>query len=68
MHFIGQAQIIKILKLRNNIIICEYLPACAPGRLALPVCHRLHLRRMPGGLGWRASSHGRRVCEKLLAP
>ena len=29
MHFIGQAQIIKILKLRNNIIICVYLPVCA---------------------------------------
>jgi hypothetical protein len=30
MHFIGQAQVIKIFKLRNNnIIICEYLPACA---------------------------------------
>ena len=26
-----------------------------PGRLALPVRHRLRLRRMPGGLGWRAS-------------
>ena len=26
----------------------------APGRLALPVRHRLRLRRMPGGLGWRA--------------
>jgi len=31
------------------------LPARAPGRLALPVRHRLRLRRMPGGLGWRAS-------------
>jgi len=33
MHFIGQAKIVKILKLRNNNIICEYLlktacPAC----------------------------------------
>jgi hypothetical protein len=27
MHFIGQAKIIKILKIKNNIIICEYLPA-----------------------------------------
>ncbi len=35
-------QIIKILKLQNNNIICVYLPACA--------------------------SHGRRVCENLLAP
>jgi len=31
------------------------LPARAPGRLALPVRHRLRLRRMPGVLGWRAS-------------
>jgi hypothetical protein len=38
-----------------NIGICD-LPARAPGRLALPVRHRLRLRRMPGGLGWRASS------------
>ena len=37
--------------LKKNIIICEYLPVCTPGRLAL--------------LGWRVSSHGRRVCENL---
>jgi len=30
-------------------------PARTPGRLALPVRHRLRLRRMPGGLGWRTS-------------
>ena len=34
----------------------------APGRLALPVRHGLRLRRMSGGLGWRASLRGRRVC------
>jgi hypothetical protein len=32
-------------------------PLSAPGRLALPVCHRLRLRQMPGGLGWLASLH-----------
>ena len=33
----------------------RHLPARAPGRLAFPVRHRLRLRQMPGGLGWRAS-------------
>ncbi len=36
----------------------RYLPARAPGRLVLPVRHRLRLRRL---LGRRASLHGRRV-------
>jgi hypothetical protein len=43
---------------RISVIACVYLlnlPARAPGRLALPVRHRLRLRRMPGRLGWRAS-------------
>jgi len=40
--------------LKNNNIICVYLPACAPGRLAL--------------LGWRASSHGRRARPPSAAP
>jgi len=47
------------------------LPARTPGRLALPVRHRLRLRRMPGGLGWRASLQwqaGRRerTCSSFL--
>jgi hypothetical protein len=29
-----------------------HLPAYTPGRLALPVCHRLRLRRMPGRFDW----------------
>jgi hypothetical protein len=33
----------------------------APGRLALPVRHRLRLRRMPGGLGWLASLYIRQT-------
>jgi hypothetical protein len=39
----------------KNFLICVHLPARAPGRLAVPVRHRLRLRRMPGRLGWRAS-------------
>jgi len=44
-----------------NLIITVFqhsnydLPACAPGRLALPVCHRQRFRRIPGGLDWRES-------------
>ncbi|MBW2571176.1 MAG: hypothetical protein JRE61_02085 [Deltaproteobacteria bacterium] len=37
------------------------LPARSCPGLALPVRHGLRLRRMPGGLGWWASLHGRRV-------
>jgi hypothetical protein len=37
----------------------------APGRLALPVRHRLRLRRMAGGLGWRASLHLRQTQQSL---
>jgi len=44
-------QIILFLNLRI-LTICVHLPARAPGRLAL--------------LGWRASSHVRRVCVQKL--
>jgi len=51
------------------LTICVHLPARAPGRLALPVRHRLRLRRMPGGLGWRASSRWQAgLCPKKEIP
>ncbi len=44
-----------LLKARNRFTMAS--PLSAPGRLALPVRHRLRLRRLPGRLGWRASLH-----------
>ena len=43
------------LRCRRFAVNYYGFPFDAPGRLALPARHRLRLRRMPGGLGGRAS-------------